>query len=195
MKRLMKGLSDRVRTQGAWSTVCDAATRGWRRAFRHRQLVFEMPAAAASALVPPGSASRILVFREPEQLPEALRSELSSRHGQPFAAYVDANLRSGAQLYLLNVEERIASILWAKPGDRVSAWYVPVGAEDVILYGWWTDPGMRGRGLIRQLISAATRDALPHAKRFLADVRVWNTPSIHAMERVGFRRIAEARPR
>lgn len=195
MRPLTQGLSRRVRSEGVWSAAQDAATRAWRRVFRHRQLVFELSADAAAELAAPTARAQIHTYREPAELSPALRAEFTAHHGPSFVAYVETTLRNGATLYVLQDDDHIASLLWAKRGDRVSNWYVPVGASDVILYGWWTDPHRRGQGLIRLLIAAATRDALPQARRFLADVRVWNTPSIRAMERVGFRRIAEAKPR
>jgi RimJ/RimL family protein N-acetyltransferase len=77
----------------------------------------------------------------------------------------------------------------------VKRWYVALSDADVVLYGWYTSPARRGRGLVRHGIAAAVRAFSPGATRFLADVRVWNRPSIQVMERMGFECVAKARPR
>jgi len=101
---------------------------------------------------------------------------------------------AGAILYIVRAD-RAASILWAKPGHLVRKdWYIPLSETDLVLYGWETRPEMRGRGLIGIAIAAAARDHAQHFDRLLADVRIWNSASIRAMEKAGFQRIGEFAP-
>lgn len=73
-----------------------------------------------------------------------------------------------------------------------SVWEVPPGALSIdYLIG---EPGHRGRGLGAAMISAAVLDgwvAHPQAQHVLVPVALGNVASWRALERAGFRRVAE----
>jgi hypothetical protein len=195
MSKLSGQLLRAWKRRGLWGTLSHGSQQAWRRAFAHRQLVYELArdsTATSPAELPAGA--RITRYRSIGELPKSMLSSLAADHGESFIENARTTLEGGAILYILEMDDRPASFLWARSGALIPRWYVPLSAADMVLYGWFTLPEFRGTGLIRHAIARSMQDAPSEVRRFLADVRVWNKPSIRAMERVGFRYVTSAKP-
>lgn len=181
--------------RGVIGTTTHLSQAVWNRVFNHQQLVYELPCHLAVQFHAIALDSvRVEVYRSLDQMPAASISSLAVEHGSQLVPLLEDGFRGGATLFVVEYHGVPASILWAKPGALAKRWYVPLSSSDVVLYGWHTSPEHRGRNLIGHAMQSAIAYFSPAAKRFLADVRIWNTPSIRAMEKAGFRIVARAKP-
>jgi hypothetical protein len=184
-----------LRRRGAKVAAMQAAWAAWNRVANHEQLVYELPRERAvefQATAP--DSARVERFMSIDHIPDGVLVELTNELGDHLPAQIEATFRSGATLFLVLYQGRAASILWAKRGAAGRRWYLPLHSSDVVLYGWHTYPEYRGLNLIGLAMQSAIACFSATTDRFLADVKVWNKPSIRAMEKAGFRMVLKTKP-
>jgi len=190
-------LRQAIQRNGVTHIVRQAPLRLWRRVAKHRQWIFEAPVAVLKQAGTPVEAG--LCIRVTEQHGVHHADDLTpytEAFGSGFIEEYRRTLSSGAVLFTVVEGSRPVTVLWAKPAAQIKSWYVALMPGDVVFYGWYTVPSHRGKGLIGACIAAAAAYYESRgATRVLADVKVWNTPSIRAMERAGFKFLLETKPR
>lgn len=184
-----------LRRRGAIGAASHAGQTAWNRVARHRQLIYELPREVANQFHAEAPASaRVYRYRSIEEIPDDLVNHLTSEHGMHLVPELVGTFKSGATLFLVVYDNRPVSMLWAKRGTSIKRWYLPLGESDVVLYGWHTSPEYRGLNLIGLAMETAIGGFSAQTERFLADVKIWNKPSIRAMEKAGFRFVSKAKP-
>jgi hypothetical protein len=136
----------------------------------------------------------VQAYHSIEEIPVGFVNDLASEHGSELLPELVSTFGGGATLFLVLYDGRPASMLWAKRGRFVKRWYLPLADTDVVLYGWHTSPQYRGLNLIGLAMESAIGCFAAQTERFLADVKIWNKPSIRAMEKAGFRFVLRAKP-
>jgi RimJ/RimL family protein N-acetyltransferase len=184
-----------------------ASEAAWRKLFRDREHLFFVAADAVRARAPlatPGI--RFERFTERCGLPQRYLPGLRAgiRKKTMPESTVDRYLRRWLALF-----DEGAHCWAAVDGDHVAAFIFTVGAAgryaqhfpafplfpgDVLMFGAWTDPAFRGRGLYRALVSGAFAQLEREgARRFFARTKIWNAASIRALRHVGMQSVAEYR--
>jgi len=108
--------------------------------------------------------------------------------------YLKARFIKGAELWLLKVNDRIACFVWSTRGAMVSPFYVPLTANDVVVFDIETFSEFRGRGFAGSLTAHVVASlAKEGARRFYMTVKLWNGPSLQALRKTKFNRVATAR--
>lgn len=114
--------------------------------------------------------------------------------------YVDALLSDfdrGAVLWTALVDGEIAGYHWAMgaSADYASEFPLfPLAARDHIVFAGYVYPSFRGRGILAALLSACLLDLQARGcARVYTRVKVWNSPSLSSVRKVGFRDLARCR--
>lgn len=124
------------------------------------------------------------IWQTMPDVPDKILAEITL--SEEFKAVRDERFRVGGRLCTAVIDDEVATFMWAKSGSRTPRWYVALEPEDVVLYGMYTFPKYRGRGLIGQLVAYTVDQEHPPAGDFYADVRVTNTISLQALRKIGF---------
>jgi RimJ/RimL family protein N-acetyltransferase len=80
-----------------------------------------------------------------------------------------------------------------RTGCHFRRWFVPLAADDVVIFRNETRPEFRGRKLNPTLMLQALQAEAATGSAYI-DCRTDNHSSIRSIERTGFRRIATLRP-
>jgi hypothetical protein len=184
-----------LKRRGARVAATQAARAAWNRVANHQQLVYELPRQRAVEFhaAAPDSA-RVERYTSIAELPRSVLADLEHELGEQLLAQLERTFRSGATLFVVLYQGRAASMLWARRGAPGKRWYLPLGNSDVVLYGWHTSHEYRGLNLIGLAMQSAIASCSATTDRYLADVKVWNKPSIRAMEKAGFRMVLKTKP-
>ena len=170
----------------AWRALAAA----FNRVFRGRHHVYRyVPGPGPSC---PGLA--VERFDRPADVPDAVRQAVVRWGGEKAWAWDVVEMNDGAALWIGRLDGDVASAWMSRPGALFRAWFIPLGAEDVVLFRGRTAPELRGRGISPAMTREIVRRALPPGASAYLDVAVHNAPSIRAVEKAGFRRIATRRP-
>jgi RimJ/RimL family protein N-acetyltransferase len=173
-----------------WSRVARRLARAFNRAFRRRNHVYRFERAGGPAC--PGLA--VDRYDRPEAVPEAARRAIS-RWGGDVAWRTDVEeIRAGAALWIGRLDGAVAGAWMSRPGALFRAWFVPLRAGDLVLFRGTTAPELRGRGVSPAMMREIVARDLPPGGSAYVDVSVHNAPSIRAIEKAGFRRIATLKP-
>ncbi len=143
---------------------------------------------------PPPMELELRHYRSAEALDAEVRRSVVGELGAHMGRALDEALAGGAELFVACVSEAVAALQFVRPGRAVDHWFVPLRPNDAVLFGGTTLPRFRRRGLVTWMIRHQTHYAMQGGGRAYADVKVWNTPAIRAVESAGFRRIARMRP-
>lgn len=155
-------------------------------AFRRKNHVFRFEGPPAPVGVP----VEVERYDRPESVPEDARAALGER-----AWTQDAwELKEGAVLWVGRCEGIVASAWMSRPGERFRAWFVPLAPKDIVLFRGRTFPEQRGRGVSPAVMREIVARELPPGAQAYVDVSIHNRPSIRAVEKAGFRRIATLKP-
>jgi RimJ/RimL family protein N-acetyltransferase len=170
----------------AWR-ACVAA---FNRIFRGRHHVYLHERAVA----PARAALSVERFDRPEDVPDDIREAVVRWGGEKAWIWDALEMNDGAAFWIGRLRGAVASAWMSRPGSLFRAWFVPLRAEDVVLFRGRTAPELRGRGVGPAMMGEIVARALPSGGRAYVDVAVHNAPSIRAIEKAGFRRIATLRP-
>lgn len=157
--------------------------------FRRRNHVYRWEPAPAK--VPDLLVER---YERADAVPFAARQAIESWGGEQAWRQDVEELRQGAVLWTGRWEGEIGSAWMSRPGRLFRAWFVPLGPEDLVLFRGRTSPALRGRGLSPAMMRAIIARELRPGGTAYVDVKVHNAPSIRAIEKAGFRRVATMKP-
>lgn len=133
-------------------------------------------------------------FELADAVPFAAREAIESWGGERAWRQDEEELRQGAVLWTGRWRGAIGSAWMSRPGALFRAWFVPLGPADLVLFRGRTSPALRGLGLSPAMMRAiVARELRPGGKAYV-DVSVHNAPSIRAIEKAGFRRVATMKP-
>jgi hypothetical protein len=107
-------------------------------------------------------------------------------------AYICGNtkemFKKGACLWVGYLDGHIASIAYARTGDKVRMYFFPMTSECVLISHCATFPEFRGHSLYATiLMNVVNNFATKGFKRFYIDCHDWNTASIKGIKNAGFR--------
>ncbi len=162
--------------------------------FRRRLTVLKCDAVGGEA---PGGAVGVVGYGPRDALPAEVSDALAERFGADFPAVQQAEAADGATLWvgsLIGPEgDTPVGFARTRPGDGVSGWHEPLGADDRLVYAMATHRSARGRGISTATLRAALAD-VPAGGVAWADTMVWNAPALAVLRRVGFSSVYEADP-
>lgn len=133
-------------------------------------------------------------YDRPEAVPEDARRAVSRWGGEQAWVWDIREMNEGAALWIGRLNGAVASAWMSRPGSLFRAWFVPLRVSDLVLFRGTTGPEFRGRGVSPAMMREIVARALPLGSDAYVDVAVHNAPSIRAIEKAGFRRIATLRP-
>ncbi|MBK9118912.1 MAG: hypothetical protein IPM18_04810 [Phycisphaerales bacterium] len=164
----------------------------WRRIFQHRNhvFVFEGPLPPTSRL----EHLRVVRVASMAALPDELRDDLVEFQGPRVFESLAWEFERGGVLWLGVQDGRIATVSMSRRGCHFVRWFVPLDAEDLVIFRNKTRPEFRGQRLNPALMFAALATELRAGGRAFIDCKVYNHASIRSIERSGFRRIATLPP-
>ena len=170
--------------------VWGRCVRVFNRRFRRRNHVFRHEPGPGPAC--PGlDLSR---YDRPEQVPDHVAAAVIAWTGAASWAWTLLELQEGAALWIGWLDGTVVGAWMSRPGALFRAWFVPLNSADLVLFRGSTAPAFRGRGVSPAMMSEIVARALPPEGRAYVDVSVHNAPSIRAIEKAGFRRIATMKP-
>ena len=130
----------------------------------------------------------------PEDVSDAVREAVVRWGGVKAWSWDVLEMNDGAALWIGRIDGAIASAWMSRPGSLFRAWFVPLRAADLVLFRGTTAPEFRGRGISPAMMGEIVARALAPGGRAYVDAAVHNAPSIRAIEKAGFRRIATLNP-
>ncbi|MCH8822881.1 MAG: GNAT family N-acetyltransferase [Planctomycetes bacterium] len=163
-----------------------------RRLFYYRQYVYKH--SNRNAIYPVIAGLRVEYYCQIDEVPQHIVDSILHEEGFFYLNTIRQEFEQNGQLYVGVLHERTVALMWVRKGKYIEQWFVPLTDEDYVLYGMLTFPQYRGRGLIRALAFEAMRKYGDMGGTAHIDCRVWNRSSIRAIEKLGFEKIATARP-
>jgi RimJ/RimL family protein N-acetyltransferase len=173
-----------------WRKAWRALVAAFNRVFRGRHHVFRHAPGAAPAC--PGLA--VERYDRSADVPGPVREAVVRWGGEKAWTWDALEMNDGAALWIGRLDGAVASAWMSRPGSLFRAWFVPLRADDLVLFRGTTAPELRGRGISPAMMAAIVARALASGAAAYVDVAVHNAPSIRAIEKAGFRRIATRRP-
>lgn len=163
------------------------------RCFRHWNYVMKYDPAAARRDLPSGV--EILRFDNADAIPTELLDKMrrvdSERSVQ---AYVYHVRNKGAVLWVAMRDGEVIGTQLSRQGRHIPHWFIPLEADDMVLYRVKTAPAARGQGLCPSMMQHIIAHELPNSQSAYADCRIYNHPSIRSLNKTGFRIIGKMRP-
>lgn len=113
------------------------------------------------------------------------------RRAPAIISVLDEAIDKGAQCFAsFGSDGSVASYLLTKTGAQLGNWYVPLTADDTVIYDVNTHPSARGERLAARLTQAvAEHAAQERGGRVFLDCAVWNVSAHRAFEAAGFARV------
>ena len=125
-----------------------------------------------------------------DQIPEEVKDDIQSDGVNNRLEVDKLELNDNATLWIVFVNNKVASTVFTRKGEYFKRWFLDLQKEDVIVFRLRTHPHFRGQGLAPSLIRYAISSTLEKPGYAYIDCRTYNTSSIHAIEKVGFIRVA-----
>ena len=104
-----------------------------------------------------------------------------------------ARIDKGAELWVLCIEDEIATSIWAFRGGFLKPFFFPIGHDEIVLFDAFTFTNFRGRALtkklLRQMLHAYEKEGV---LAFYLSIKTWNVPSIKSVDKAGFKNIGKA---
>jgi ribosomal protein S18 acetylase RimI-like enzyme len=189
-------VTDYYSRHGFSATVRRASLAIQRALFAGRMVVFycDLPAHAARPVNIPSSMRIERVKREAELRAQDFDEITSFWNPKQARRNVQERFASGASLWLIKSEDKVAGYGWTLQGRTIAEYYFPMGPKDVQLFDFFVFPKFRGRAL-HWLLTAYLLQALASegAARAFADTGEWNQPQISSFRMTPFRRLGLVR--
>lgn len=129
-----------------------------------------------------------------DDLPAAMRETIINHGGQRSMETDQREMSEDAVLWAALIDSNLAGTLFTRPGRLYRHWFVPLDAEDLIIFRVRTFPEFRGRGVAPSLMRHAMAESLTESDRAYIDCRVYNKPSIRSIEKAGFQLLTTMKP-
>jgi len=128
-----------------------------------------------------------------ENIPQETIDDMQT-NGVPGRLKMDrAELQEHASLWIAMIDGHAACTVFTREGKHFTNWFLPIQAEDVIVFRLWTHPDYRGRGLAPSLMRHAMHEIMQPGGHAYIDCRTYNKPSIRCIEKSGFKCVAKKR--
>lgn len=131
-------------------------------------------------------------FKQLNDIPDAILKILPQNRDE-----LAKNFDLGLRLVVLTVDGMFGTLVWARLG-RDFDWIIPTLPNDRMIGRCFTNPTLRGKGLVGRGITAIlqeTFDGAADAGRVLSDCHINNDASIRQFLRTGaFKLVARVRP-
>lgn len=102
-------------------------------------------------------------------------------------------LEKGANLWLLRVEHKLAALIWSIRGKMTEPYFLPLMADDAVLFAAETFPDYRGRGLYPLLVECVFGELKKQkVVRVYGMAATWNAASLRGLAKTRFRHYGKA---
>ena len=127
------------------------------------------------------------------EIPQSIIDDIiASRPEKSFDVDND-ELRNHATLWVALVNGRVGSFFYTRKGSHFRKWFLPLSPDDVVVFRMRTPDQHRGRGYAPALLRHALSQIIIDGAWAHIDCRTYNKPSIKAIEKAGFVRVAKMR--
>jgi len=133
-------------------------------------------------------------YKRYDNVPEPLRRSMLSACTSEATEMNQIELANGADMHLAfsKTDSFWAGIVFTRRGRQFDSWYVPLDDDDVVYFRLGVRKEFRGHGIASRLLRYGMYADLQNGGRGFIDCRVYNSPSIRAIGRAGFRFLAKA---
>lgn len=129
-----------------------------------------------------------------EQIPSQVRDGFIATGRDQVLACDRRELDEGATMWAVFIGDELASVIFTRQSGAFRRWFVELGENDIVFIRGRTDIRFRGRGLLPSLMRYAMHNCLKEGGSAYLDCRVYNKPSIRAIQKTGFSCIATMKP-
>jgi len=164
----------------------------WRRLFRNRHHLVVWDDTTVIPKDPSGMS--VVCYEREADLPESFLRILEQRQGQRGLDTLRSEFRNRGLLWLGVINDEPVGYLWTRRGSDFARWYVPLNDDDQVIFAMVTMPEWRGHGIAPTLMRHVVSNRPSEGSKVYGDIVVWNGASLHAAEKVGFRRFATMKP-
>jgi GNAT superfamily N-acetyltransferase len=135
-----------------------------------------------------------LRFDQFDDIPENIRAVIEQTNGPQTLEEDRREMDQAAVMWVAIYNQEPAGVLFSRKGRDFRQWFVELKDNDMVLFRMRTHPEFRGRGIAPFLMSYAMHNSLTLGCRAFIDCRVYNTPSIRAIEKAGFDLLSTMKP-
>jgi len=133
-------------------------------------------------------------FSKSNPAPDSWISFFSCSLGQDLSQECDDEFRNNGILWIATLDNAPVAYQWHRWGKDIKRWFVPLAPNDGVIFNTFTVPQFRGRGIAARMQCHISKHVRTFGGQVFIDVSIWNKPSIRAIEKSGFARIAVMRP-
>jgi len=156
----------------------------WRRIFHNRNHVFIFnpnvrPVSAAIAF-------KIKRYATPDTLPSDIISSIEAHDGADLREVIGREFSRQGVLWIAFVDNAVAGYQWSRRGACIDHWFVPLAADDIVVFSTTTFVGYRGLRIAPAMMQYIAETELRKGAKMYIDCKVWNTPAHKGIERAGF---------
>ena len=160
----------------------------WRKGTHY---VFVYVGSAVEIPVPEGF--RVLRCQCMADIPKDCVEQMIGYHGDRFARIMGKEFEDRGVLWLALVNGQFASRQWTRSGAHFRKWFLPLRGDDLVFFGAYTIKAFRGRRINPALKREIMARELHGDGKAYVDTQEWNTASMHALGKVGFKPIGVIR--
>ena len=166
-------------------------TRYYRKWFQNRNYIFvhRGPFEPLDAM-----ACEFVVYDHFEDVPDHVRVAIERYGGQKTLEIDQQEMEQAAEMWIAIINQQLAGVLFTRRGKDFRRWFVDIQDDDIVIFRMRTYLEFRGRGVAPSLMRYAMYSSLQRGDHVYIDCQVYNIPSIRAIQKAGFMRIATMKP-
>ncbi len=129
-----------------------------------------------------------------EELPDHVRAAIAHYGGRKILKMDQQEMEQSADIWIAIIDQQLAGVLFTRKGKKFRRWFVEIKDDDMVIFRMRTYPAFRGRGVAPSLMRYAMHHSLQGGHKAYIDCRVYNKPSIRAIQKAGFKQFATMKP-
>jgi RimJ/RimL family protein N-acetyltransferase len=133
---------------------------------------------------------RIERYERVEDVPPEVLSALSGYASGKEFEWDAREIRDHAVYWVGYLDGQVVGTRMSRRGQYFRSWFVPLEKNDIVIFRGRTLPPFRGRGISAVMLRYIISREVAAGGRAFTDCDVYNKPSIRAIGKAGFRRIA-----
>lgn len=133
-------------------------------------------------------------FESFEKVPDFIRKAIEHNGSQKTLDADRLEIVQYADMWIAVIDQELAGVLFTRKGRNFRQWFVELKDDDIVIFRMRTYPKFRGRGIAPFLMHRAMKYYLTEGQHAYIDCRVYNTPSIRAIQKAGFELLTTMKP-
>ena len=182
-----------VRRHGVAAMPRTTALLVWRRLFADEHFVFSLHAEPFQ-LRQVVDGLLIQRYGTLEEIPGRHFQQLMAEEGSVLLQQMNREFADGGVFWVATLEEHVVAYQWSRRGFQVERWFVPLEADDVVIFATVTFPQWRGRGIGPAMMQHIIANELAGRGRAYVDCKVWNKPAMRGIAKAGFTCMGRMQP-